>query len=348
MTKFVLNVVFPNTDRSANGKAKADATDILTTHGFERLNVPLLRGKEKITPKNLLKIRQLLRQRLSSDDVLLIQYPTNIGFVINNMILRVCKSKCVRTIALIHDVDSLRVNSLVTKLYKNIKSEVRFLNKFNYIVSSNDRMTAYLAEHGLLRPTVSLRIFDYLTTASMPVFKIKDKVVNFAGNLYKSEFLIKYNQLSEQTIIELFGQNLNNQVYDGNLKYNGSYSPNDIVKELVPGLGLIWDGASVDSCDGAFGRYLLYNNPHKTSLYLAAGLPVIVWRKAAIAQFVIDEQVGLTIDSLADLDSELKRLSVDELMVMHTRAQHIGKRLRNGYYLKIAIDKALKGLDGND
>ena len=32
--------------------------------------------------------------------------------------------------------------------------------------------------------------------------------------------------------------------------------------------------------------YLRINNPHKTSLYLACGIPIITWNKAAIAQYV--------------------------------------------------------------
>ena len=34
----------------------------------------------------------------------------------------------------------------------------------------------------------------------------------------------------------------------------------------------MWDGPSPDTCAGVYGAYLRYNNPHKTSLYLAAGL----------------------------------------------------------------------------
>ena len=45
--------------------------------------------------------------------------------------------------------------------------------------------------------------------------------------------------------------------------------------------GLVWDGISVETCAGVYGEYLKVNNPHKTSLYLASGIPVIIWKEAA-------------------------------------------------------------------
>ena len=68
-------------------------------------------------------------------------------------------------------------------------------------------------------------------------------------------------------------------------KYTGrGLSLEDIVQE--GNLGLIWDGAS-DSSDEDIGmkNYTRYNNPHKLSCYMAAGLPVIVWEKSAISKF---------------------------------------------------------------
>ncbi|NRO11242.1 Beta-1,6-galactofuranosyltransferase WbbI [Lactobacillus helveticus] len=48
------------------------------------------------------------------------------------------------------------------------------------------------------------------------------------------------------------------------------------------------------------GNYLRYNDPHKLSLYLASGIPVIIWKKAAEAKFVEENKVGITVDSLED------------------------------------------------
>ena len=80
--------------------------------------------------------------------------------------------------------------------------------------------------------------------------------------------------------------------------------------------GLIWDGTGVDSCEGLYGHYMRFNSPHKLSLYVALGLPVIVWREAAIADFVLKQGIGVTVGNLLELDDsfhqgKLGRLSTD-------------------------------------
>jgi hypothetical protein len=82
------------------------------------------------------------------------------------------------------------------------------------------------------------------------------------------------------------------------------------------------------------------NNPHKMSLYLAAGLPVIIWEEAAEAQFVKREQVGITVKSLYELPKILNGICEDDYEKMKKNAEVIGKRLRTGEYLTSAIKQA--------
>ena len=62
---------------------------------------------------------------------------------------------------------------------------------------------------------------------------------------------------------------------------------------LFGSFGLVWDGMSSETCKGSFGEYLRINNPHKTSLYLASGIPVIIWSKAALAEFIEKNKCGI-------------------------------------------------------
>lgn len=88
------------------------------------------------------------------------------------------------------------------------------------------------------------------------------------------------------------------------------------------------------TCSGIFGDYLRINNPHKTSLYLACGIPVITWNKAAIAQYVRKNRVGITVSSLDEINEKLKDVSKDEYNLMRKNAKKCSERVRNGYYLK--------------
>ena len=87
--------------------------------------------------------------------------------------------------------------------------------------------------------------------------------------------------------------------------------------------------------------YLRINNPHKTSLYLACGIPIITWNKAAIAQYVRKNRVGITVSSLDEINEKLKDVSKDEYNLMRKNAKKCSERVRKGYYLKKAIQEAL-------
>ena len=54
-----------------------------------------------------------------------------------------------------------------------------------------------------------------------------------------------------------------------------------------------------------------FNNPHKLSLYVALGLPVIVWREAAIAEFVLKQGIGITVSDLLELNDISTKVSTE-------------------------------------
>lgn len=58
-----------------------------------------------------------------------------------------------------------------------------------------------------------------------------------------------------------------------------SLAAEELPGALVQSFGLVWDGNSMDTCTGNYGSYLRINDPHKVSLYLSSGLPIIVGQK---------------------------------------------------------------------
>ena len=124
-----------------------------------------------------------------------------------------------------------------------------------------------------------------------------------------------------------------------NVVYNGSFSPEELVSHLEGSFGLVWDGISAETCAGAFGEYLRINNPHKLSLYLAAGLPVIIWKEAALAPFVAENKVGFAVSSLYEIRDVVDRLPDNEYQTMKENAKQIGLHLRKGQYLLTALSK---------
>lgn len=104
---------------------------------------------------------------------------------------------------------------------------------------------------------------------------------------------------------------------------------------------MVWDGSSVSSCVGDWGEYLQYNNPHKTSLYIRCGLPVIIWSKAALAPFVRKHQIGFCIDSLEELETILSHLTLEQYAEMQARVAEVSSQLKSGYFFTQAVEKAV-------
>ena len=82
------------------------------------------------------------------------------------------------------------------------------------------------------------------------------------------------------------------------------------------------------------------NNPHKTSLYIRCGLPVIIWKEAALAPFIEREGLGITIGSLEELHDILPSITPDRYREMRRRVLAIGERLANGKYAGAALLRA--------
>ena len=126
-----------------------------------------------------------------------------------------------------------------------------------------------------------------------------------------------------------------------NLKYMGSFPPDDLPKVLKGSYGLIWDGDSLDTCTGSYGEYLRINNPHTTSLYLSSGIPVVIWKEAALADFVIENNVGIAVDSLENIESILGKVTKEDYDKMKKNAYKLSKKLRSGYFTMNAINKCI-------
>lgn len=76
---------------------------------------------------------------------------------------------------------------------------------------------------------------------------------------------------------------------------------------------------------------------YKISIYLASEIPVIVWLKSAMARFIIENNVGICIDSLSECQSIFENIKKDEYEKMVDNSRKISFKLRSGYYIKEAL-----------
>ena len=151
----------------------------------------------------------------------------------------------------------------------------------------------------------------------------------FAGNLQKSVFLKDWRY---QTGIDAFG--LKGDIPLGEtVNYKGVYSQPELLRRIPKDrFGIAWDNDLFQG--GNYQEYTKYNSPHKVSLYLALGLPVIVWQDSAIADFVVKYRLGFAISSLSEIDPLMASIEEDELKQLKQRVNRFGCLLREGLFTK--------------
>ncbi|KAF0383821.1 sugar transferase [Pediococcus acidilactici] len=334
MTEYILTRE-DEIENTAGQKAKEDIKDILIRQGFKECSIKIRDSRVKkiiFTKYDVLKALKGVKK----DDTVFIQYPIASRFT-TKVILNECNKKNAKVICIIHDLESIR-------LYKNnptkIKDEIKILKKFDCIISHNYKMNIWLEERGIQADKlISLEIFDYLSDVKSPEVSLKKEII-FAGNLIKSEFL---NFWDIDVNLKVFGINPSDE-YPKNIEYCGVRSPQELPKYLDGSFGLVWDGTSVTTNNGVYGEYTKYNNPHKVSLYLSCGLPVIVWKEAAVAKFVEQNNLGMVVSNLNEIPDKLRHITEKDYDIIHKNAENMGKKMRNGYFTTKAIKKSMQAI----
>ena len=334
MKRYILTEI-PRNNLNAGYKAKCDIRFVLLSEGFEAIDI-----KEAFKFDKIPEVFRLLKRLKSLEDnsEIVFQHPVYSFFNSKFMpsILKLIKRKGLKMIVVIHDLECVRFRR--DEGFKALETEI--LKTAKAIVSHNGEMSKSLKKLGIEKEKiVDLEIFDYLCK-NCEKEKLPINTVCIAGNLdpQKSGYIYKMSQNSDIEV-NVYGGN-----FDENLgkevNYCGSFSPDELPLKLCGSFGIVWDGEGTESCSGVTGEYLKINNPHKTSLYLAAGLPVVIWDKAALSKFVLKEGAGITVDSLNILPSKLSELSEAQYAEMKNNALRLSKAIQSGEYIKEAIKKA--------
>ena len=244
-----------------------------------------------------------------------------------------------KLILLVHDIHSMRRGD-----QEGIKREIELLNLANGLILHNRFMKEKLQEYGLKTEKIYLlQVFDYLYNGPSKNHFDEDGVA-FAGNLDKSIFLNDLLIANKNTEFHLYGKT--EQPFEAsNAKYYGSILPDELPGKLTGKYGLVWDGESLIGSSGILGEYTRFNNPHKLSLYLTAGLPVIVWNEAAIAEFVREHHIGICTETIDQIDSLLSSVSKNEYKMMVEKTFEIRDRLVGGHYLGDILNDILADFD---
>ena len=352
MDYFISETQEDGLSRTAGVKARDDLETLLLSQGYLKISIPVSAYDRKKAGSinklrwhyNIYKIWKDKLSLLKKNDRVIVQFPIIEHSLLLPGLLKKLVRKGIDVNLVIHDLELLRAAkrddvSFKNKLRLSIE-EKNCLKNVSYIIVHNEHMKKFLMNEFQIHEDqlVSLEIFDYLIddfdSNKMKVFD-KSLPIIIAGNLRQHKAAYVYD-LPDNVNFNLYGIDYTGKVND-KIQYHGSYPPDELPYALSGSFGLVWDGISSQTCTGVYGEYLKINNPHKTSLYLACGIPVVIWSQAALADFIIQNKCGITVENIKDIENKLSSLSGDEYNTIKKNAEKIGRLLREGYYTKQAV-----------
>lgn len=281
-------------------------------------------------------------QSITEGSVVLLQHPFHYPQLTREKLLYKLKNnKKAKIISVVHDVEELRV----FRYNDYYKKEFEFMIDIaDIIIVHNQEMLDWFIGRGVPdKKLINLRLFDYLIENPQIKTAAFEKSINIAGNLdvTKCGYIGQLGQLGGIKV-NLYGSNFDERLCNaGNIEYHGSFLVEEIPNQLKSGFGLVWDGSSIDGCQGQSGQYLRYNNPHKMSLYIASGVPIVIWENAAQAKFVKENGIGICVEKLSDLKEAFDRITEEDYLKMLNYVRRIQEKVTVGFFTEEALLAAL-------
>lgn len=329
---------------SAGNKAKTDIETSMQEMGFVNIGLPQKVGSNKtfIFFYDLLGVIKACCS-LRKGDTLMLQYPLKKYF---SLLCNVAHLHGAKVMTVIHDLGSMRRRKLT------VPQEIRRLSHADCVIATNSVMEQWLKDNGLKVKTGALGLVDYRSAVPLPTKQADDTVewgsgrvckIAYAGSLAmrKNSFFLNLASIVHGYELHIYGDAHAMPSLKDNkaFVFHGFTPADEFIAHSFCDFGLVWDGDSLDTCSGNFGEYLRYNTPHKTSFYLRAGMPVIVWRESAIAGIIEQEGVGFCISSLRELPERLEKITKEEYEAMKKNTLRLAEKINTGGFFKSAVER---------
>jgi len=346
-----------DTLRTSHGKGRDDYFEVLRRMGFQCIKIPTVRtGDPHSALDRIAQERKLYKEwirfteHLSKGDTLIIHSPNSEKFMQYGSVIRQIRKRGCKVIVILFEletffwVDYARFGRIKRMAARHIESIL--FRTADVIIAHNDKMKDRLESVGVDGDKiVSVGVMDYLRDDFLDEESCRKRItksgpVVLASNLAPHKSVFAYH-LPDCLRIDLYGPDYTGPVNDM-VQYRGVYNPVELMDVMEGSFGLVWDSTSADTCDGPFGEYMLFNNPHKIALYLASGMPVIVWDRSAMADFVRDEECGIMVGRLSEIPDKISNLSDEDYERMRSSAMRVGADMRKGSHIRAAVEKAVE------
>ena len=327
----------------AGSKAVDDCEKILLDAGWMEINVYSMCNVALFRKiKRAIEILGLLR--IKQESIVTIQHPLYVHHDYFKILRWLKERRGLKYIFVIHDLESARHILPDSKIYE-ARDKIMYAIA-DGIICHNHRMHEFLVKEGVEEQKIyDLEIFDYLCNGESDseslLYENDDEAIVIAGNLSAKtcEYIYKLPNELINCSFNLYGVNFDGEGTGRCLNYKGSFEPDILPSVMVGKFGLVWYGNDLDSCGGVIEDYLQYINPHKTSLYIAAGLPVIISRNIGLAEFIEKNNLGIVIDTLQSLKEKIESIDEKQYMIMKQNVLTVAQKLKAGHYFLRALTK---------
>ena len=331
MKKYVVDIVYNwKGSYDAGPKARVDVSRTLKRLGYQFVCIKHLEFKSKMLFSVCRKLQfiWLYLRHLKNAECVVIQYPGPTSL----WLLEKLKKHKTKIIILIHDLENIRGE-------KGEFTEKVVLDFANEIISHTPSMTEYLKQNGISCNIQDIYLFDYYVENTEIYHETDRNSIVFCGNIAKSPFIHALAEQHWKFKTYLYGKGYDEHRSNPNIEYMGAFH-SDNVSNIKGAWGLVWDGASIESCaTTAIGRYLRYNSSHKASLYIVAEKPLIVWAESALAEFVKENYLGIVVHSLLELENAIEHVSKEEYQNFINNIKRLKGKLTDGAILSSIIEQ---------
>ena len=281
--------------------------------------------------------------------VVFLQFPGQfftgqLGFCLVNE--RLIRRKKLKLVTIVHDLNSQRFQE-TWKSGSLSSLEQRLFAMSSRLIVHCDEMRKFLSARGVsAAKMVTLGVFDYLKDDESGIVPSEGQEVAIAGNLTTTmcAFLPKLKEISDVRWC-LYGAGYDAKSTAGdNVTYGGCFTAEELPNQVKARYGLAWYGDSIDEVTGPIGKYLAIIFVHKLSFYVTIGLPVIVWRRSAMAPFVERMGIGLVVDNLRELGEKIRAVSAVDYAQMREKEMALAKTLREGRHMRNAYRHVIESL----
>ncbi|TCZ69036.1 hypothetical protein [Flaviaesturariibacter aridisoli] len=217
-----------------------------------------------------------------------------------------------------------------------LEQELKYLRRFSEFIVHNEAMRGWLEQKIPAARCSDIGFFDFLAQPA-PGERRCGPELCFAGALDKSPFLARLAAYPELHF-HLYGPGGDALAGMPNARYYGVFPAPELPGRIEGSFGLLWDGSDDRGLGGPLGDYARYISPHKLSLYLLSGLPVICHRDSAAAALVQRFRIGIAVSSIGEIGAAIQNLDAGDYEAMRRNMVPLAVRISTGRCLLHAIE----------